>query len=557
MKSGTSLWNLFSRKPPKSDITRFARRTGMIPQPSNTRIAQDDRIPVLQKFAFASGVILGNTVNGLIINSLWMPVFNIGFGISPVVLGGILMFMRIWDAMTDPIGGNISDNIRTPWGRRRPLIFIGTITTALISPLFFNLPDGLLEGATFFSRIPEWLPFIGNLGVADKAMAVYLTCIGLLFFSCFTLWSMPYYSLQLELTPNYDERTRLTAWMAMFGKIMGLVMPWGLALAIGIGMLAKAEPGFLESKTAWLRDMFSSVQPWVISVTKPQPDEAPIVIGVRLMSWFIAGGLLIFGLPTALFVKERYYKKRTINQKRDPFWASIKESIQCGPLWKLIGIDFFLLMGLTSVTTLGNYVNFYYVFGGNLAAASVVTGIRGSVLACAGIVMIPVYTWLGEKFDKRSMVVAMIGICILGHLSNFLMMTPEYPYLQIVSAIFESAAISAVFLFLPSMKADVADWDELHTSRRREGSLNAFFSWFVKAALTLSMGLSGLLIQFSGFTAGLSSQPEEVSRRMFYIYLFFPICFWVISLVAAWHYPLTRSRCQKIRSELEARRGTI
>ncbi len=50
------------------------------------------------------------------------------------------------------------------------------------------------------------------------------------------------------------------------------------------------------------------------------------------------------------------------------------------------------------------------------------------------------------------------------------------------------------------------------------------FHWFVKAALTLAMGLSGVLLQFSGFEARLDVQPEVVTRRMFYIYLAFPHC---------------------------------
>ncbi len=48
--------------------------------------------------------------------NLWMPVFNIGFGINPIILGGILMIMRAWDAFTDPVIGNLSDNTRYSLG---------------------------------------------------------------------------------------------------------------------------------------------------------------------------------------------------------------------------------------------------------------------------------------------------------------------------------------------------------------------------------------------------------------------------------------------------------
>ena len=79
---------------------------------------------------------------------------------------------------------------------------------------------------------------------------------------------------------------------------------------------------------------------------------------------------------------------------------------------------------------------------------------------------IPLYTWLGERYDKRNVVGFMLMGSMCGHVLNFFLMTPAMPYLQIIPGIFESCAISAVWLFIPSMKADIADYDEIQTSRR-------------------------------------------------------------------------------------------
>lgn len=497
-------------------------------------IPAQDRIPLFQKLIFAAGTNADYLATILTTNYIWMPFFNIGLGISPLLLGGVLVVLRTWDAITDPIMGNLSDNARTRWGRRRPFILVGAITTAALYPLFWYLPTGL----------------------TSNGQAAYLIVVGMVYFACLTLWSMPYYGLQLELTPNYDERTRLTAWMTLFGKVIGLVGGWILALVIAAGTLAlqgvakpAAERNLGEQLLAW-------IQPLVATLGRAAPGEKPLVVGMRAACWLIAGGILLFGALPALFVKERYYAAEASKQPRESFWQSIRESFRCPPLWALIGVSFFLVLGVTSMSGLWQYVNIYYVNHGDIAKAAVIAGWKSTVIL-GGITLIPVFTWLGERFDKRTVLILMLMISLTGHLSNLVLMTPRYPYLQIIPGFFESCAIAAIWLFLPSMKADVADWDEERTFRRREGSLNSFYSWFIKASLTCSLGLGGFVLQLSGFKASAASQPVEVTTRMFHLYLFLPVCIWAVAVVIAWYYPITRAQSTATRAALELRRGRV
>jgi glycoside/pentoside/hexuronide:cation symporter, GPH family len=151
----------------------------------------------------------------------------------------------------------------------------------------------------------------------------------------------------------------------------------------------------------------------------------------------------------------------------------------------------------------------------------------------------------------------MLGMSMFGHLLNYWLMNPAHPYWQILSGFFESSAIGAVWMFLPSMKADVGDYDEQHTNRRREGSINAFYSWFIKASLTASMGIGGVVLQMTGFDRNFAQQPADVLQRMLWVYLIIPVVIWCVALVSIWFYPLTRQRCAEIRAVLESRRGTI
>lgn len=490
-------------------------------------IPRSDRIPLVQKLAFSLGVNMDYAATGLMVNVLWMPVFNIGMGMSPLVLGGILMLLRTWDAITDPLMGNISDNARTRWGRRRPFMFAGAIITACLYPLFWHIP-------------PQW---------SDGAKAAALVAVGLAFFTSFTVWSMPFYGLQLELTPNYDERTRLTAWMTVFNKLGTLMGGWIITAVLFLGAfaVAAAPAGRLGG---WLHGA-------VVALAYPQPGEKPLVLGMRAGCWLIAGTIAIFGLLPALFVRERYYEAEAAKQAKDPFWASIKESARCRPLWILIGTSFFLVVGSSSVGSLGLYANFYYVCGGDLAKGAVIVGLKSTALVAFGLASIPVLTWLSERFDKRTMILAMLLCTTLGHLSNYFLMTPVYPYLQIIPGIFEAVAIAAIWMFLPSMKADVADYDEVRTARRREGAINAFYSWFIKAAGTVSMGLGGAALQLSGFNSKLASQAPEVVGKIFLLFLFLPIGIWVLALLVIWRYPITRQTAQETRVLLETRRGKL
>lgn len=474
--------------------------------PAAAPIPEKDRIPLLQKLMFATGENMNFICTGLMTSVLWMPFFNIGLGMKPYVLGLILMVYRAWDAITDPIIGNWSDNARTRWGRRRPFLVVGAILTAAVYPLFWYMP----------------------LDLTDQGKITYLIGVGLVYFSFYTLWSMPYYGFQLELTPNYDERTRLAAWCTLFAKFGFFIGGWILALA--------TSDFFLDPATG-------------------KPD---IVAGMRFTAWFIAGAILVVGMLPALFVKERYYVHEAAAQPRTRLWTSLRESAGCRPLWYLVGASFFLVLGSGSVNTLGQYLNFYYVNHGDLQTANIIAGWKTSVIVVVGIGSIPLLTWFGRRHDKRVMITAMMMFSLFGHLLAYVCMTPKYPYLQIVSGVFEASALSAFWLFIPSMKADVADADELTTARRREGSLNAFFSWFIKVAHTCSFFFAGVLLELTGFVdPKLPEQPPEVLSRMMGLYIVLPLVIWSLGLLCVWKYPLGREKMGNIRTQLEARRGEV
>lgn len=473
-------------------------------------------MPFWQKVAYSSAAPMDWFSVGLATSVLWMPVWNIGFGLSPSVLGIILLIYRAWDALADPLMGNISDNTRTRWGRRRPYILVGALLCALILPILWNPPQS----------VKNWYPFGESSPITG--LVIYITVVGLVLFTAFTIWAMPYYSLMLELTPDYDERTRLSAYRTFATKVGIFVGGWVLAIA--------TSSYFVDIKTG-------------------EPD---IKEGMGVVSIGLAILVLLIGALPAFFVRERYYDKDAKKQEKIPFIKGVKETITIKPFWLLSGFIFLFMFGSGIVSTLGIYLNIYFVNGGELHDSYFIEGWKASVMAFMGIATLPLWTWICERFDKKWAMFIILVSGFVGAALNFFCFTPEYPYLQLVPAAFNAGVLGAMWLIVPSMQADIVDYDENKTHQRREGSINSIFSWFLKMAFTLSAGLSGFIIDWTGFDVTLGgAQPDHVLTRMLLFFVLIPLSFWGVAAYMIWHYPLNRATMHSIRAELEARRGKL
>ena len=120
-----------------------------------------------------------------------LPTFyaqDLGLGLG--LVGAILLGSRIWDAVSDPLVGVLSDHISTPWGRRRPWMVVGT-PVALVSLWFLLVPGEGVSG--------EYL-----LG---WTIALYIGG---------TMILIPYNAWGAEISGHYHERTRVTSFREIF-----------------------------------------------------------------------------------------------------------------------------------------------------------------------------------------------------------------------------------------------------------------------------------------------------------------------------------------------------
>jgi glycoside/pentoside/hexuronide:cation symporter, GPH family len=140
--------------------------------------------------------------------------------VEPALAGMALLIPKLWDVISDPVMGGISDMTRSRIGRRRPYL------------LYSSIPFGLVFFALFIA--PHY----------DSEMARVIH-VGLLFaLGCtvFTVYNVPYSSMVAEMTDDYNERMSVTSFR-MIGSSVGVLLAGGLAMAF-VEMGGGGESGF-------------------------------------------------------------------------------------------------------------------------------------------------------------------------------------------------------------------------------------------------------------------------------------------------------------------------
>ena len=120
-----------------------------------------NRVPILQKVSFGTGHFVLNLLPGAL--GIFMFFLLTAFGMDPFLAGLLGGLPRIFDAITDPIMGFISDNTNTRWGRRRPYIFIGAILSGIFFIMLWQLDENASQMYNFwYFLIMSMVFLIGN-----------------------------------------------------------------------------------------------------------------------------------------------------------------------------------------------------------------------------------------------------------------------------------------------------------------------------------------------------------------------------------------------------------
>jgi GPH family glycoside/pentoside/hexuronide:cation symporter len=469
-------------------------------------VAKADQVPFFQKFIYGiAGPV--DIWSVWIIGSIAYQIFNMEMGIAPTVVGLGLLAFRLWDSFTDPLMGWISDNTRTRWGRRRPWIFLGAILTGLTFPLMWWFPQDM----------------------SATGVSLWVLGFGVLFYTCFTIWNMPYQCMIMEITPDYNERTRVATVRGLFQTLAGVGVTWVWWMTQR-SVFANPETGIPESST-----------------------------GMRYVALGVGALIIILGVLPAIFVKERYYEhKLTAKQDQLPLVQSFRETFRNSQFLILCAVALLFAVSTMFYNSFGAYMGTYYVLAGNLEVGSTFQGYGGTIAQTTNFILIPFFWLLSERIGKPNVLMISLSLVLVGSLSVWLTYNPNYPYLMLVNGFFMGAANASLWLMVPSMQADVVDYDELKSGERREGTFASVFSWVMKLGMSIAFFLPGPVLDLIGFSAELGGeQAEGVFTALRLVYILLPGAAALLALYLIHHFTITPESALRIREQLELKRGKV
>jgi len=468
---------------------------------------KEGQIPLSQKIVFGLGM-LGNQMFPAALG-IFMVILIEGLGMNPLLYSILFFLPRMFDAITDPIMGFISDNTNSRWGRRRPYVFIGAI----------------IAGISF---IAMWQIYPENGEIYNF---FYFLAFSILFYLGMTIFGAPYVAMGYEMSNDFHERTRLMAVSQWIGQWAWVIVPWFWVVLYDPDIFVNSTEG-ARTLSVWvgLFCLGLCLVPAIFGKTGEVPEELEVISRQNLKSNFTS---LLKGLV---------------------------ETLKNAPFRRLCGATFLVFNAFNTVAAFSFFIILYYMFDGQTGPDgnwiwATLFGMSSALCTC--FLVIPIITHLSQKFGKKNTFIMSQGISLLGYILFYFCFVPGKPLLMFVPLPFFAFGIGGLFTLMMSMTADVCDLDELNTGSRREGTFGAVYWWMVKFGFAVAGLMTGIIFSIVGFESGASQQTPEAMQGLLTAYAFVPM---VGTLLAMWimkGYDLSEERSHEIRAELEKRRGTI
>ena len=475
---------------------------------ANVKTAKQDRVPLGQKAAFGAGHLVLNLLPGAL--GVFMFFLLTVFGMDPLQAGILGGLPRIFDAITDPVMGFISDNTSSKYGRRRPYIFIGAILSAIFFVLLWQMDE--TNSATY----NFW----------------YFLIMSLVFLIGNTMFATPLVGLGFEMTTDYNERTRLMAFSQTVGLVAWVIVPWFWPMI--------PNESLFESQA----------------------------IGIRTLALYVGLGCLLLGILPAIFCRgidagnmadrKKLTLKSVFSNLKD-LVSSIGDAIKNKPFMKLCGATFLVFNGYQIVASFSFFIIVFYLFNGNYGATGTWPAWFGSVGALvSAFFVIPIVSKMATMWGKRTAFIVATAISIVGYVLKWWTFTPDNPWLMFIPIPLMSFGLGSLFTLMMSMTADVCDLDELVNGMpRKEGTFGALYWWVVKLGQGLALVFGGLVLQLIGFDGGLAAQSEESLVSLRIADIVFPVVTAALAIWVMWKYSLSEERAKEIKIQLEERRGVL
>jgi GPH family glycoside/pentoside/hexuronide:cation symporter len=466
------------------------------------------KVPLIQKAAYGAGSLVNNLLPGAL--GVFSFFLLTAFGMDPFLAGLLGGLPRLYDALTDPIMGYISDNTKSRCGRRKPYIFFGAISTGFLFMALWQLDPNASQTYNFW----------------------YFLIFSLIYLTGNTIYSTPLIGLGYEMTSDYNERTRLMGFAQTIGQIAWMIVPWFWVLI--------ADPNLFSSQAE----------------------------GVQQLSIAVGAISIVLGVLPAIFCKEVDQTNLTNRAPLDiaSIWSNLKQLfINIGliyknkPFMRLCAATFLVFNGFQMVASFSYFIIVFYMFNGDYGAAGQWPAWFSTVSALStAFIIIPVITWMSNRWGKRNAFIVSTVLSIFGYVLKWWGFSPGNPWMLFMPIPLMVFGIGGLFTLMMSMTADVCDLDELNNGMpRKEGTFGAIYWWMVKLGQGIALVLGGLVLKLVGFDQNMTQQTAETITKLRLADITIPAVTAALAIWVMWNYDLSETKAREIKDELVRRRGEL
>jgi len=440
--------------------------------------------------------------------------FSQVLGMPAIMAGFAALIALLFDAITDPLMGDISDNWHSKWGRRHPFMIAAVIPFPISLYMLFSPPVGLDPDGLFL-----WL-----LGWSIVVRILL------------TMFNVPHNALGAELSQDYQERTKIVSYRTFLGYVGGIILS-----VVALNSFFKASETFPNGMLNV--DGYSSLG---------------ALAGIIA---FMAMTLCILGTKHTI----PYLPKAPENQKKVDLSRSFKafaQAIKLGPFRIIFTVQIMTMIaggaGATFMLYLGSYFFELSTAEISLLTLTIVVGlVPASIIA-------PV---LSKRIDKMPSLVTCLLVATAFSFSpiylRLLGVLPENGSPLIMPILFATYVVGYSFfiaagIVIGSMLADIADLHASNTGKRQEGLFFAANSFAQKATF-------GIGTLFAGIGLDLIAFPKQVDVSMVSDQTIFnlgliagplPFAIYLIAAYIATKYDLNKTRHAAISVQLSAQKTT-
>ena len=478
-----------------------------------------DYVPTKEKVFYGMGALMDGGGVALM-SCVMLKYMEGGLGIPMAIASTIMMVAKIWDAITDPLMGFISDNTRGRYGRRKPYMVVGGVL--LIIGIFL-----------LFLPVEQW----GIISAENQAgLVAWMVIMYLLWNTFSTITMVPYCSMSSDISPSFKERNNANTVKLVFNAAAS-----GLAYVLPLlfieALIAPTDEGYLFM---------------------PKIDATEFWLAICLIfGTLFGGGLILCGI----FVKERI--KATAPKEKFNFKQFVKNYAEP---YKNKSYRWHIAMYVAAFTCLDmiSALAVYYatdvwagrtLFGMDMSSLFII-----APLMVAAVIMFPLARYVMDKKSKQfafrmglpAYIIAGIMLCV---------MDPSWPpvLVPIVSLLmgfgFGGAQMMPWIIF-----PDTVDVGQMATGERSTGTYSGMMTLARKIAGALGVGLVGWILGGVGYVEGRNpgDQTDEVLLAVRLIMGLAIVVFIAIAFYASFRYKITNKKLTRVRYYIEARKsGTV